>query len=95
MADVQTPTEASLLSTSNSTAEFNGSEQKEASTQVSMTETPARKVEYGVTPTDVMASMKGIDFLRAMFEGKFPAPPIMQNIEPFDYVAELVKSRTR
>jgi uncharacterized protein (TIGR00369 family) len=53
-----------------------------------MTETPARKVEYGVTPTDVMASMKGIDFLRAMFEGKFPAPPIMQNIEPFDYVAE-------
>lgn len=48
----------------------------------------ARKIEYGVTPTDVMASMTGIDFLRAMFEGKFPAPPIMQNIEPFDYAAE-------
>ena len=53
-----------------------------------MTDTPARKVEYGATPTDVMASMTGIDFLRAMFEGKFPAPPIMQNIEPFDYSVE-------
>ncbi|SHN69486.1 PaaI family thioesterase [Bradyrhizobium erythrophlei] len=54
-----------------------------------MTDTSARKVEYGVTLTDVMASMKGIDFLRAMLiEGKFPAPPIMQNIEPFDHVVE-------
>ena len=53
-----------------------------------MTDTPARKVEYGVTPTDVAASMSGIDFLRAMFAGKLPAPPIMQNIEPFDYVGE-------
>ena len=53
-----------------------------------MTENPARKVEYGVTPTEVMASMTGIDFLRAMFEGKFPAPPIMQPIEPFDYSVE-------
>jgi len=53
-----------------------------------MTDNPARKVEYGVTPTEVMASMAGIDFLRAMFEGKFAAPPIMQNIEPFDYSAE-------
>lgn len=47
-----------------------------------------RKVEYGVTPTEVMAAMKGIDFLRAMFEGRLPAPPIMENIEPFDYSAE-------
>jgi uncharacterized protein (TIGR00369 family) len=53
-----------------------------------MTDNPTRKVEYGVTPAEVMASMKGIDFLRAMFEGKLPAPPIMQNIEPFDYSAE-------
>src|SRR5579862_6227084 len=53
-----------------------------------MTDTPARKIEYGVTPTEVVASMAGIDFLRAMFEGKLPAPPIMQNIEPFDYSAE-------
>jgi uncharacterized protein (TIGR00369 family) len=53
-----------------------------------MTDTPARKVEYGVTPTEVMASMTGIEFLRAMFAGKLPAPPIMQNIEPYDYVGE-------
>jgi uncharacterized protein (TIGR00369 family) len=53
-----------------------------------MSDQSTRTVEYGVTPTEVMASMAGIDFLRAMFEGKFPAPPIMQNIEPFDYSAE-------
>lgn len=53
-----------------------------------MTDNPARKVEYGVTPIEVMASMTGIDFLRAMFDGKLPAPPIMQNIEPFDYSVE-------
>ena len=46
------------------------------------------KVEYGVTPTEVMASMAGIDFVRAMFDGKLPAPPIMQNIEPFDQTVE-------
>src|ERR1700742_2706500 len=46
------------------------------------------KIEYGATPIEVMASMAGIDFLRAMFAGKLPAPPIMQNIEPFDYSAE-------
>ena len=48
--------------------------------------TPA--IEYGVTPPAVMASMAGIDFVRAMFEGKLPAPPIMQTIEPFDSTAE-------
>ena len=53
-----------------------------------MTDTPARKIEYGVTPTDVMASMKGIDFIRAAFDGKLPAPPILQTIEPFDFSAE-------
>ena len=54
-----------------------------------MTAPTTRKIEYGVTPTDVMASMKGVDFLRAMLiEGKFPAPPIMQNIEPFDHMVE-------
>jgi uncharacterized protein (TIGR00369 family) len=46
------------------------------------------KTEYGVIPTDVMASMPGIEFVRAMFAGKFPAPPIMQTIEPFDHTAE-------
>ena len=53
-----------------------------------MPETPAPKVEYGVTPTQVVASMPGIDFVRAMFAGKLPSPPIMQTIEPFDYAAE-------
>jgi uncharacterized protein (TIGR00369 family) len=46
------------------------------------------KVEYGVTPTNVMASMAGIDFVRAIFEGRLPTPPIMQNVEPFDQTAE-------
>jgi uncharacterized protein (TIGR00369 family) len=53
-----------------------------------MNDTPPRKIEYGVTPTDVMASMKGIDFVRATFDGKLPAPPILQNIEPFGHFAE-------
>jgi uncharacterized protein (TIGR00369 family) len=49
---------------------------------------PPRKIEYGVTPPEVMASMSGIDFIRAIFEGRLPAPPIMQTIEPFDHSAE-------
>jgi len=48
----------------------------------------AAPIEYGVTPTEVMASMPGIDFVRAIFGGKLPAPPIMQTIEPFDSTAE-------
>jgi uncharacterized protein (TIGR00369 family) len=48
----------------------------------------AAPIEYGVTPTEVMASMPGIDFVRAIFDGELPAPPIMQNIEPFDSTAE-------
>jgi uncharacterized protein (TIGR00369 family) len=46
------------------------------------------KIQYGVTPTEVMASMAGIDFVRAIFDGKLPAPPIMQTVEPFDSTAE-------
>jgi uncharacterized protein (TIGR00369 family) len=46
------------------------------------------KAEYGVTPTEVMASMAGIDFVRAIFDGKLPSPPIMQTVEPFDSTAE-------
>lgn len=49
---------------------------------------PAPKVEYGLIPPEVMASMAGIDFVRAIFDGKLPAPPIMQTIEPFDSTAE-------
>jgi len=43
--------------------------------------------EYGVTPAKVMAAMPGIDFVRAIFSGKLPAPPIMENIAPFDSTA--------
>ena len=53
-----------------------------------MTDNPARQIEYGVTPTEVMASMAGIDFVRALAVGKIPAPPIMQSVGPFDYTAE-------
>src|SRR6202171_3840712 len=53
-----------------------------------MDDKTAAKVEYGVTPTEVMASMPGIDFVRAIFDGKLPAPPIMQTVEPFDSTAE-------
>jgi len=48
----------------------------------------APKVEYGVTPTVVMAARPGIDFVRALFAGQLPAPPIMQTVEPFDSSAE-------
>ena len=47
-----------------------------------------RKIEYGVTPTEVMASMAGIDFVRAIFDGKLLSPPIMRTVEPFDCTAE-------
>jgi uncharacterized protein (TIGR00369 family) len=53
-----------------------------------MPDTPAPTVEYGVTPTHIMASMPGVDFVRAIFAGKLPTPPIMQTIEPFDCTAE-------
>src|SRR3954447_6638152 len=45
-------------------------------------------MEYGVTPTEVMAGMAGIDFVRGIFNGKLPSPPIMQGVEPFDCSAE-------
>ena len=51
-------------------------------------DTTSPKPEYGVTPTEVMASMSGLDFVRAMFGGKLPPPPIIQTIEPFDQTAE-------
>jgi uncharacterized protein (TIGR00369 family) len=52
-----------------------------------MNEPPA-SVKYGVTPTDVMASMPGLEFVRAIFSGALPAPPIMQTVEPYDQSAE-------
>jgi uncharacterized protein (TIGR00369 family) len=56
--------------------------------QTRMDDQTAPKTEYGVTSTDVMASMAGLDFVRAIFAGKLPTPPIMQTIEPFDCTAE-------
>jgi uncharacterized protein (TIGR00369 family) len=47
-----------------------------------------RIIEYGVTPTATMAGMAGLDFVRAIFEGRLPEPPIMQGVEPFDCTAE-------
>jgi uncharacterized protein (TIGR00369 family) len=46
------------------------------------------KVKYDITAPEVMASMAGLDFVRAIFDGSLPAPPIMQTIEPFDSTAE-------
>jgi hypothetical protein len=43
-----------------------------------MEDKSALKIEYGVTPTEVMASMAGLDFVRGIFDGKLPTPPIMQ-----------------
>lgn len=52
-------------------------------------DTPSPSVEYGVTSPKVLASMAGIDFVRGIFEGRLPAPPIMQTIEPFGSTAEV------
>jgi uncharacterized protein (TIGR00369 family) len=53
-----------------------------------MDDQTTRKTDYGVTPTEIMAAMAGLDFVRAILDGKLPAPPIMQTIEPFDTSAE-------
>jgi uncharacterized protein (TIGR00369 family) len=45
-------------------------------------------IEYGIVPIDVMASMSGLDFVRAIFARRLPEPPIMQTVEPFDCTAE-------
>jgi len=53
-----------------------------------MSDKAAAAIEFGVTPVEVMASMSGLDFVRAMFAGKLPTPPIMQTVEPFDQIAD-------
>ena len=45
-------------------------------------------LEFGVTPTAIMAAMPGLDFVRAIFARTLPEPPIMQGVEPFDCTAE-------
>jgi uncharacterized protein (TIGR00369 family) len=51
-----------------------------------MTESPAPV--YDVVPTAQMASMPGLDFVRKMFAGELPSPPIMENVAPFDCTAD-------
>src|SRR3954463_14286490 len=53
-----------------------------------MDDDTAAPVAYGVTPAHIMASMPGLEFVRAIFEGRLPAPPIMQTVEPFDSTAD-------
>ena len=45
-------------------------------------------IEYGIVPIDVMVSMSGLDFVRAIFARRLPEPPIMQTVEPFDCTVE-------
>jgi len=47
-----------------------------------------KATDYGVVPVEVMAAMPGLDFVRGIFAGSLPQPPIMQTIEPFDSTAE-------
>src|ERR1700720_854978 len=53
-----------------------------------MDDPSAPKIEYGVTPTEMMASLAGMDFVPPTFDGKLPAPPSIQTIDPFDPTAE-------
>jgi uncharacterized protein (TIGR00369 family) len=53
-----------------------------------MSDAPAPKSEFGVVPVEVLASMPGIDFVRGIFDGTLPQPPIMQGVDPFDCTAE-------
>src|SRR3569833_2067966 len=46
------------------------------------------KPGFGVVPLSVMASLPGLDFVRGIFDGSQPQPPIMQTIAPFDCTAE-------
>ncbi|WP_315802645.1 PaaI family thioesterase [Bradyrhizobium sp. SZCCHNS3002] len=52
-----------------------------------MSETDLRG-DFGVAPLAVLASMPGLDFVRGIFAGTLPLPPIMQTVAPFDCSAE-------
>ncbi|MGJ4910573.1 PaaI family thioesterase [Bradyrhizobium oligotrophicum] len=52
-----------------------------------MSETDLRG-DFGVVPLAVLASMPGLDFVRGIFAGTLPQPPIMQTVAPFDCSAE-------
>jgi acyl-coenzyme A thioesterase PaaI-like protein len=49
-------------------------------------------IEYGIVPIDVMASMSGLDFVRAIFARRLPERPIMQTVEPGAVVIHSVPS---
>jgi uncharacterized protein (TIGR00369 family) len=53
-----------------------------------VTDTPAPTAVYDVVPTSLMASMPGLDFVRKIFSGELPQPPIMENVAPFDSTIE-------
>ncbi len=47
-----------------------------------------RATSYGLVPVEEMAAMSGLEFIRRIFDGSSPQPPIMEQIEPFDCTAE-------
>jgi len=49
--------------------------------------TTASEVEYGVTQPHVTGVDSGLDFVRAIFDGRLPAPPNAER-GPFDSTAE-------
>jgi uncharacterized protein (TIGR00369 family) len=53
-----------------------------------MSATPALTPEYGVTPTEVLVTMSGLDVARGIFSGQLPQPPIMEGVGPFDCTAD-------
>src|SRR3954469_23087799 len=53
-----------------------------------MDDRTAPGTKFGVPPFEVTASMAGLDFVRGIFDGRLPAPPIMEAIQPFDCTAE-------
>jgi uncharacterized protein (TIGR00369 family) len=53
-----------------------------------MADTPQPLPRYDVIAAEQMASMPGLDFVRKMFAGELPEPPIMENVAPFDCTAE-------
>jgi uncharacterized protein (TIGR00369 family) len=53
-----------------------------------MSDEATLKPGYGVVPMAVLASRPGLEFVRGIFDGSLPQPPIMQTIAPFDCTAE-------
>ena len=43
---------------------------------------------FGVVSPATLASLSGLDFVRKMFAGELPQPPIMETVAPFDCTAD-------